>query len=246
VTTTPAHDTAVAAGDDHLPPSPLDNAGWHALTTQHASIAVVAGHARRYPHDVSPFFAIDEPSGAAWRDLASLAVPERPIVLFRSTVPEPPAGWTVLQRGQGHQMTVAELADVPVPPLRRLEPDDVDEMLALIELTKPGPFLPRTIELGHYFGVFDEGRLVAMAGERLHLDGFTEVSAVCTHPDARGRGLAAALTRHVAAGIAARGEQPFLHVAQANVNARRVYERLGFTTRRFTEFVALEPPKEGS
>ena len=119
-------------------------------------------------------------------------------------------------------------------------------MLALVELTQPGPFRPRTIELGHYFGVFDDGELIAMAGERLQTPEFTEVSAVCTHPSARGRGLAAALSHHVATGILARGQTPILHVAEANVSARRVYERLGFVVRRELEFVAVETPADPS
>ena len=109
-------------------------------------------------------------------------------------------------------------------------------------LNRPGPFRPRTIELGNYYGIYEDGALVAMAGERLQTPEFTEVSAVCTHPDARGRGLAAALSHRVATGILARGQTPILHVAQANVGARRVYERLGFVVRRDLEFVAVETP----
>lgn len=118
----------------------------------------------------------------------------------------------------------------------------VAEMLALVELTQPGPFRQRTIELGDYYGVFADGRLVAMAGERLQTPHFTEISAVCTHPSARGRGLAAALTHHVASGISARGQTPILHVAEHNDTARRVYARLGFDVRAHPEFVAVRTP----
>ena len=225
-------------------PHVLDNAGWHALTGRHAHLAEVAGRARRYPVQVSPFCAIDEPTDEAWADLARLAGPRRVVVLFRGDAPDPPAGWTLLDRGRGHQMVVDHLTDVTPVPLRPLGVDDVPGMLALIELTRPGPFGPRTIELGGYVGVFDDDRLVAMTGQRLQPDGHTEISAVCTHPDARGRGLAAALTHHVASGIRARGEQAFLHVAETNVGARRVYERLGFTTRRMIDFVAARTPDE--
>lgn len=142
----------------------------------------------------------------------------------------------------------------PVPPVdpaiaARIVPlgaADVPGILALIELTKPGPFRPRTIELGDYYGVFAgddrDGELVAMAGERMQTPEFTEVSAVCTHPSVRGQGLAGALTSRVAAGIAARGQTPVLHVAETNENARRVYLRLGFEVRRRLEFQALETP----
>jgi predicted GNAT family acetyltransferase len=115
-------------------------------------------------------------------------------------------------------------------------------MLALVEMTEPGPFRRRTIELGDYFGIFADGRLVAMAGERLQTPEYTEVSAVCTHPDVRGRGLASALTHHVATGILHRGQTPILHVAQTNVGAQRVYERLGFKVRTALEFVAVQTP----
>lgn len=108
---------------------------------------------------------------------------------------------------------------------------DAPEMQALAALTKPGPFLPRTHELGQFIGIRENGALVAMAGERMKLPGFTEVSAVCTHPDFRGRGMAGRLTRIVAARICARGETPFLHAFGGNANAIRLYESLGFELR---------------
>ncbi|GAA2069622.1 hypothetical protein GCM10009801_19580 [Streptomyces albiaxialis] len=113
-----------------------------------------------------------------------------------------------------------------------LGPDDVPEMLDLAARTRPGPFWPRTRELGTYLGVRERGALVAMAGERLRPPGWTEISAVCTAPEARGRGHAARLVRALVAGIVRRGERPFLHAADANTGALALYERLGFTTRR--------------
>jgi predicted GNAT family acetyltransferase len=104
-------------------------------------------------------------------------------------------------------------------------------MLALATLTKPGPFLPRTHELGQFWGVKENGRLIAMAGERMKLPGFTEVSGVCTHPDFRGRGLAGVLSRVVATHIMNRGETPFLHAYAANRPAISLYESLGFRLR---------------
>ena len=165
-------------------------------------------------------------------------------------MPEPPTGWTVHHRGQGNQLTVTaaalepSVATIDEPILRRLTMSDVGEALALVELTRPGPFAERTLEMGRYWGHVDaDDRLLAMAGERLHLDGFTEISAVCTHPDARGRGLAAALTRRVALGDPRRGaRRPFLHVAADNDAALRVYERLGFRRRRTVEFAFVESP----
>ena len=112
-----------------------------------------------------------------------------------------------------------------------LAAEDVPEMLDLVNLTQPGPFLPRTIEMGQYLGVRQDGQLVAMAGERLHLTGFCEISAVCTHPDHRGRGYAGALTTMVAEAILERQETPFLHVAHGNDGALRLYMKLGFRIR---------------
>jgi predicted GNAT family acetyltransferase len=118
--------------------------------------------------------------------------------------------------------------------------EDVPEMLDLVGRTRPGPFLPRTVELGSYLGIRRNGALVAMAGERMHPPGYTEISAVCTDPDARGSGLASRLMRAVAYGIRARGETPILHAASTNDTAIRLYEKLGFAVRREFEFVGLE------
>jgi ribosomal protein S18 acetylase RimI-like enzyme len=225
-----------------MEPSPLDNAVWYALTTHHAGFAEVVGTARRYRPDVSVFGAVEHFDDDAWRDLAALVGPGRPAVLFRPSLPEPPPGWTRLGGGVGHQMVLRELAAVDVPDARSLGPDDAPEMMALVELTRPGPFAARTVELGGYVGVFDDGQLVAMAGERLRVPGCCEISAVCTRPDHRGRGLAAGLTALVARAVLARGEQPFLHHASDNDPARRVYESLGFEFRREVEFAAFGAP----
>ena len=148
--------------------------------------------------------------------------------------------------GTTHGTTTDGMTDAATdgtPTLRRLTIDDVPDMMALVELTRPGPFGERTIEMGRYWGHGDtNGRLVAMAGERLHLEGWTEISAVCTHPDHRGRGLAATLSHHVATAILERGEQPFLHAAEGNDPALSVYRRLGFADRRMVEFALVEAP----
>ena len=119
----------------------------------------------------------------------------------------------------------------------RLGPEDRTEMLALAELTEPGPFLLRTPELGRYVGLRREGRLLAMAGERFRLPGYVEISAVCTHPDARGEGLAGELTLNVAHAIRAGGDEAFLHVLESNENATRLYQKLGFVIRRTVDVV---------
>jgi ribosomal protein S18 acetylase RimI-like enzyme len=223
---------------------PLDNAAWEALHGPHADVADVVGRARRYRRGISVFSGTADASPESWADLASLVGPGRALLLTRGEIGPVPAGWEVIGIADGHQMTTDGPGDAPEVALQPLGPDHAPEMKALVELTKPGPFELGTVRLGSYVGVFEDGRLVAMAGERFRLPGYTEISAVCTHPDIRRRGLGAALTRHVALGILARGEQPFLHVASTNHGARRVYERLGFTTRRMTQFAMLRAPKD--
>ena len=220
----------------------LDNAVWHSLAGAHQQFAERDGRAARYDPDVSVFGAIGDDTEVAWRDLGSVVGPSGVAVLFRAEMPQLPKAWTRLDGGRGHQMVLRELTAVDVPDSRPLGPDDVGEMLALVELTQPGPFAVRTVELGGYVGVFDGDRLVAMAGQRLAPPGFREVSAVCTHPDFRGRGLAAGLTALVAQRILDRGERPFLHHASNNDAARRVYEAIGFRFRRQVVFAALGGP----
>jgi ribosomal protein S18 acetylase RimI-like enzyme len=224
--------------------SPLDNAVWHALTTDHQAFAEVAGAARRYHPDVSVFAAIDDAAGGAWDDLATLLGAEQPGALFRPGPVILPPGWTRHGGGEGHQMVLDHLAAVTIPDARRLGAGDVGEMLALVELTRPGPFGVRTVELGDYFGVFEGDDLIAMAGERLRFPGYCEISAVCTHPEWRGRGLAAGLTALVAQRILGRGDTPFLHHAADNDPARRVYEALGFVFRLAVVWsVVSSPPR---
>jgi ribosomal protein S18 acetylase RimI-like enzyme len=160
------------------------------------------------------------------------------------TIP-PPAGWKVVLSIPGVQLVDVGVAVAPDDEAVSLGAPDVPEMLDLVARTEPGPFLPRTIELGTYLGIRRGGALVAMAGERLHPPGWTEISAVCTDPAYRGHGLATRLTLAVAAGIRARGETPFLHAAASNVNAIRLYESLGFRFRRDVLFSAARVPLAG-
>jgi ribosomal protein S18 acetylase RimI-like enzyme len=230
----------------------LDNVVWHALGTTQHDVADELDGARRYQREVSPFYGVDVVDEGGWRALADLAGPGHVVVLFRDEVPPPPDGWQPLMDAKGNQMVAdGPLERAPAVAVRPLESDDVPQMMELVGLTRPGPFLSRTIELGGYVGAFEGNRLVAMAGERMRVPGYAEVSAVCTHPEARGRGLAAALTTHVANGIRTRGETPFLHVAVGNDGAKRVYERLGFRVRRQVDVVVVRTPdgtpdREGS
>src|SRR6185369_6522417 len=143
-------------------------------------------------------------------------------------------GWELVAEFPGVQMVDVSLRAAPHPEAVRLTAADVPEILGLVERTDPGPFRPRTIELGTYLGIRREGALVAMAGERLHPPGWTEISAVCTDPAYRGRGLATTLVRAVAHVIRERGEIPFMHAAADNVHAIGLYQSLGFELRRKT------------
>ncbi|MEV4315080.1 GNAT family N-acetyltransferase [Actinocrispum sp. NPDC049592] len=223
----------------------LDNPVWASLTGPHAHFAERHGQLLRYPTDVAPFVAIpDEPDGDLWRDLARLAGPGGQVPVTGRGI-TPPRGWEVTELGSGVQLVddgVAAAGDDQAVPLGQA---DVPEILDLVGRTQPGPFLKRTIDLGTYLGIRHEGKLIAMAGERLHPPGWTEISAVCTDPAYRGQGLATRLVLAVAAGIRARGETPFMHALATNTNAIRLYESLGFRLRRRMTFLAARAPLAG-
>ncbi|MFJ1754863.1 GNAT family N-acetyltransferase [Kitasatospora sp. NPDC088134] len=244
MTVRPAPSSAAPPADP-VPPADaalLDNPAWAALTGPHAHFAERLGRAARYPVDVSPFTALADPADPrAWQDLAALAgAPGSTLAVTAAETA--PAGWEPQESGAGVQLVATALRTEPAPEAVRLGPADVPEMLDLVARTKPGPFLPRTVLLGDYLGLRVDGRLVAMAGERLRLPGWTEISAVCTDPAHRGRGLATRLVRAVAHGIEQRGDTPFLHTAADNAAAIRLYESLGFTLRRRTAFLLVRSP----
>ena len=223
----------------------LDNAVWWSLRSNHRHLAETHGRAARYRDDVSPFAAVEAFDDDSWDDLGALVGQSSTCVLFGAHIPTiVPPGWSLKARGTGRQMLVdpEKLKERETVEARRLTEADVPQMLELVRITQPGPFRPATISLGRYFGHFRDRKLVAMAGERLRPEGFAEVSAVCTHPDAQGQGLASALTHLVAIGIIEEGRQPFLHVAESNAKARRIYEALGFRRRRLVEFALVNTP----
>lgn len=236
----------VAAGDTSAAarlPHPLDNPAYASLTGPHAHFGEWRGRVVRYPLDVSPWLALpDDMTAADWADLAALAGAGNEVPLLGTTV-RPPDGWEPTFDVPGVQLVDAGVAAAPDPEAVPLGPDDVPEMLDLVARTEPGPFEPRTVELGTYLGIRREGALVAMAGERLHPPGWTEISAVCTDPAHRGQGLGARLVLAVAHGIRARGETPFLHTSAENP-AIRLYESLGFRLRRTTSFHGARVPGE--
>ncbi|MEU5952732.1 GNAT family N-acetyltransferase [Streptomyces sp. NPDC047525] len=224
---------------------PLDNPAYAALNGPHARFAERQGRVVRYQLDVSPWLGLpDAPEAADWADLAALAGPgvEVPLPGVRVALPE---GWEVTFDMEGVQLVDDGVAAAPDPEAVRLGADDVPEMLDLVERTQPGPFLPRTVELGTYLGIRRGGALVAMAGERLRPPGWTEISAVCTDPGHRGEGLASRLVLAVADGIRSRGETPFLHTSARNTEAIRLYESLGFRLRSRTRFLSARVPVGG-
>ncbi|GMA24075.1 hypothetical protein GCM10025864_18340 [Luteimicrobium album] len=185
------------------------------------------------------------PDGApagAFDDLAALVGPGVELGLT-GPLTDVPDGWAIGWAGDGVQMVAVGVDAQPDDEAVVLGAADVPEMLDLVDRTQPGPFRPRTVELGTYLGIRREGRLVAMAGERMRPPGWTEVSAVCTDPDHRGQGLAARLVRAVAHGVRERGDEAILHAASANEDAIRLYERLGFEVRRPVRFVVARTPE---
>lgn len=211
------------------PAAPPDNVFWHVMAGAQARFAVGHGGARRYAPAFSPIVAFEDPAAPDFASLAPYCGPGELVYIEGVAVPFP-ADWRVEVETSMYRMvwrggTIAgDAAFSPIP----LEHAHVAQAVALASLTRPGPFGPRTIELGDYFGVFDGERLVAMAGERAEVGCFREISGVCTHPDARGRGLARSLMLHLMARETARGQIPFLHVIATNAAACALYEALGF------------------
>jgi predicted GNAT family acetyltransferase len=229
---------------------PLDNVIWQALTTRQAEFAESSGSARRFMPEVSSLAAFAEPAPESYAALAKLSQVERTIRLFLDKPYEGRPGWNliagvpvlqmVLEQGNGD---VASTNGGGVE-LVELSATHAPEMLELALLTNPGPFDLRTHELGTYLGIFRDGKLLAMAGERLKVPGHTEVSAVCTHPEHTGRGYARVLMMEVMRRIQRRGETPFLHVRENNERAMELYRRLGFGKRKVSHLAVLQ--KDGS
>ncbi len=223
-------------------PHPLDSVIWRAVTSVQESLAEGDERARRYPADIAPFAAMVDTEPASFRSLLALVGGDDQIALFTTEEVEPPSALSVVRRDSVDQMVLDDAgacAAQPGVPIVALGVADVPEMIALANVTQPGPFGPRTIELGHYIGIRRQGALVAMAGERMRLDGFTEISAVCVEPAHRGHGFAAELVRSLASSIAARSDIPFLHVFSSNHAAIALYRKLGFTLRRRMHLAVL-------
>jgi GNAT superfamily N-acetyltransferase len=222
----------------------LDNPILNSLLTEHRSLAVPEGSALRYSPPIGPLAGVPDQSRESYDALQVLAGPAGILALFFPDPPAPPAGWSLVRGGVLTQMIcrrprLVQTALSAGAGLRRLGALDVPAMVELATLTEPGPFRERTIELGNFYGIFEGDRLLAMAGQRMRVPGFIEVSAVCTHPDARGRGYAGMLMSEVIREVVAEGATPFLHAFSDNP-AVRLYERLGFTHRRSFQLAVIK------
>lgn len=220
---------------------PLDRPIWSALTTRQQGLAEGGALARRYPALVAPFADMADMSPESFAALGALMSGSEIAVLFTPGAVTAPDEFKILLAETGEQMigTPAETSS-PGLEIDTLGADDVPEMMALIELTKPGPFSARTHELGTFLGIRVDGQLVAMTGERMKPGDYTEMTAVCVHPDHRGRGYAQALLGEVARQIWARGEIPFLHVFSNNTSAIALYRRQGMEIRRRLHVTVLQ------
>jgi ribosomal protein S18 acetylase RimI-like enzyme len=221
----------------------LDRPAWASLTSRHQHLAQVQGGARRYAPASVPFVAT---GGDAPEDVAALARLMRPGEVGAFVQADPvllPLGFVRKQEVDLMQLVAttsfAPVSDERIVPLGRA---DAADMLELATLTKPGPFTARALDLGRFWGIRRDGRLVAMAGERMSCEGYTELSGVCTHPDARGQGLARLMSRYVGAQISAKGDAVFLHAFPSNRAAVAIYESIGFSVRATLNLVVAERP----
>jgi predicted GNAT family acetyltransferase len=223
---------------------PLDRPVWASLATTHQPLSEGTSWARRFDRQVNVFAAARDDGAQALAALADLVQPGEQVYLLQ--VPEivVPPGLNAVKQAKGVQMVATRrlAGEVDLDGVAALGEADAAEMLALAQLTEPGPYLARTHRMGAFVGIREGGRLLGMAGERLRLPGYTEVSGVCTHPHARGRGFARRLSAAVAARIEARGEQPFLHAWSSNQVAIALYESLGFVKRTEVNVALLERP----
>jgi ribosomal protein S18 acetylase RimI-like enzyme len=211
----------------------LDNIAWHTLTGLHAAYSIGTVDARRYAPGFSPIVGFRDTERPNFMALAPYCEVDQPFYCD-GWAGAAPAGWRIDFESTMYKMVWESSMPAmdELPEAVALRPEHVSQALELATLTRPGPFGPRTVELGDYFGFFDGQRLVAMAGERMCAGGFREISGVCTHPEFQGRGLARRLVAKLIRREMQRAETPFLHVVRDNGIAHGIYERMGFRNYR--------------
>jgi predicted GNAT family acetyltransferase len=222
----------------------LDNPAWTALTTFQSRVSQGGSNARRYPADVTVIGAVARADAEALDELADL-VPADDWLSLPSTldglVPLVNPPLSVMFTKTLVQMVCERPVEPPPDNVETvvLTEGDVPDMLALAELTHPGPFRAHTYRLGMYLGIRVDGALAAMGGQRMHLPGYRELSAICTHPDFRGRGYARTIVLQLMKAVFDEGLVPFLHFEEANRSAQTLYSRLGFAERARLPLVVL-------
>ena len=211
----------------------LDNPIWHMLCHDLAEFTVGTALAKRCDPDLIPVVGLANHSDAAFADLATLYKANEGIALLEASPPQGIPGFEINSRSSFDQLVCQQRTPVPKTDIEILEltPSDIQDVIQLIDLTKPGPFFPGLFAMRHFVGIRQEGQLVAVACERIRLPGYCEISAVCTHPDWRGKGYARLLSSVIADGIWERGDTPFLHVVAHNTSAYYVYTLLHFVRR---------------
>ncbi len=220
----------------------LDNPAWNALNTGNSNLSNGNDVLKYFSPEVSPFVALRESTPENFKLMHRLLPFESPVLYVTSRQIDIPAQWKQLHCVRAFQMIYND-AQQSIPDSGAkfipLNDEHIPQMLALTKLTNPGPFVDRTIEFGYYQGIFDGDELVAMAGQRLHVDQYAEISAVCTHPDHTGKGYARQLLLSQVKRILAANETPFLHVRCDNDRAVKVYHDMGFQTRSEMYFYVL-------
>ncbi|WP_295711383.1 GNAT family N-acetyltransferase [Mucilaginibacter sp.] len=221
---------------------PLNNPAWNALTSGNKNLSTGTNLVKYFIKDVSPFAGMAENTPENFDTLYNLLPPSTTVAVFSPEEMEIPQPWKTIQQMRVLQMVYTNpapeaITDVELVPLRD---EHIPAMLALTKLTNPGPFFNRTIDFGNYYGIFNDQQLIAMAGRRLQPSPYMEVSAVCNHPDHLGKGYASQLIQHQVRLIKAEDCTPFLHVLHNNVNAIKLYEKLGFVTRRVMSICAIQ------
>ncbi|HTD28353.1 MAG TPA: GNAT family N-acetyltransferase [Xanthomonadaceae bacterium] len=220
-------------------PHALDNPIWESLVSRHHLLAQRRGDVVRYPAAVAPFLAVASAGMNIGEALESLVPPDDTVYLLGST-PSLPKGWSLRGPTMLAQMICPiRMVEVDGPQIIELCETHRADVLALTALVYPHYFRPRTMEMGRYFGIYCDGRLAAMIGERMGTDDFQEISAVCTDPHYNGRGYARRLLAWLSNDILERGRTPFLHVSKENVRALKLYEQGGYVRRPDIAFWSL-------